>query len=870
MIKKTSRILTLAAATLTLLAACVEDDNLQQEQVPIRLTSDIAATRAIASPTQDTQLESGEKVYVWANIEATSGTADWTQNAYIQAWEMTADGSGNLSSSNTYYYPPTSLSMVAIHGNFSTSFVEGLSPLPDFVTHTVKTDQSTLANYAVSDLLYWKQNGVTGNNNPITIAFNHKLSKIEIHLVAGDYTENELDKMTVTLRNVLPTVSMDAIDGTVGQAYGTAVSITPLKKGKVDYEAIIPPQQKPLDFIEVRYNGTVVKVDAQVNGFDSDQRYKYDFGLSNKDIRKNPLWYVAEYNVNYDGSSTYSWATTPSEGYWFSWPDALTAASKFDGWHLPTTLEYNSIVPGKNTSGKTTDYTTSDQLFVNVFNDITATDGSGAVYNKTSHISFGYNESTMGQGNYMTEKSYWYRVNSKLVYAIRYCDSEFCSAWKYEITENGLTEAYPCTLTITSVLLGRRLSTSEAQSQYGTTESNWIPLFANLQFVNGNDEAHGAARRYFVTKGYTYTSSGVVNNDTSPGNNGQYWTATSQIADDADCFCFRSTYATNYSYPNARLVLGHKRYGRPIRLFRDNNVRPALPMDYIAMYNMTGTTTGKANQSFATDNVPISSAYYDAPTATDYFTSFNAYSITGSGKGSNVWHLPSIDEWISVIPPAYTTSQDGGSTVDVDGAQGNRASFNTAVANYQSLGERMEWGKTSSGYLVSKKFYNEYYSVGGASNKICYAIRYKDSDGGKGSGYGNYTTAFRYEYMSNYPASGYNSVSIKWKWLGANSTTLITDINQESYWYISDGEIIIPLTGLYRKSNSYWVSSFKAANSSNWNTVEDKTYGYWWSSTASSTTNTRHLALAYPNWLNGSSWTYTNFLATVRLFADAQ
>ena len=851
---------------LTLLVACVEDDNRQQEKVPIRLTSDIVATRAIASPTQDTQLESGEKVYVWANTEATSGTADWTQNAYIQAWELTTDGSGNLSSSNAYYYPPTSLSMVAVHGNFSTSFVEGLTPLPDVVTHTVKTDQSSVANYAVSDLLYWGQNGVTGNNNPITIAFNHKLSKIEIHLVAGDYTEDELDKMTVTLRNVLPIVSMDATDGTVGQAYGTAVSITPLKKGKVDYEAIIPPQQKPLDFIEVRYNGTVVKVDAQVNGFDSDQRYMYDFGLSNKDIRKNPLWYVAEYNVNYDGG-TYSWATTTDEGYWFSWSDAWTAASKFDGWHLPTTLEYNSIVPAKNTSSATTDYTTSANLQVNIFLDIAKSDGAGAVYDKTSHLSFGYNESTLGQGDYMKEKSYWYRVNEQLVYAIRYCDSEFCSAWKYELNEHDKTEAYPTTITITSVLLGRRLTTSEAQSQYGTTLSNWTPLFANLQFVNGNDEAHGAARRVFTSKAYTSTSSGVAVAANLPGNNGQYWTATSHTAGEADCFSFRQAEPSRTPpYTYIMLTLGDKRYGRPIRLFRDNNVRPALPMDYIAMYNMTGTTTGKANQSFATDNVPISSAYYDAPTATDYFTSFNAYSITGSGKGSNVWHLPSIDEWISVIPPAYTTSQDGGSTVDVDGAQGNRASFNTAVANYQSLGERMEWGKTSSGYLVSKKFYNEYYSVGGASNKICYAIRYKDSDGGKGSGYGNYTTAFRYEYMSNYPASGYNSVSIKWKWLGANSTTLITDINQESYWYISDGEIIIPLSGLYTTG-----SSFKAASSSNWNTVEErqKVYGYWWSSTAKAS-DKRHLALAFPEWLNGSSWTYTNYLATVRLFADAQ
>ena len=721
MIKKTSRILTLAAATLTLLAACVEDDNLQQEQVPIRLTSDIAATRAIASPTQDTQLESGEKVYVWANIEATSGTADWTQNAYIQAWEMTADGSGNLSSSNAYYYPPTSLSMVAIHGNFSTSFVEGLSPLPDFVTHTVKTDQSTLANYVVSDLLYWKQNGVTGNNNPITIAFNHKLSKIEIHLVAGDYTEDELDQMTVTLCNVLPTVSMDVTDGTVGQAYGSAVSITPLKKGKVDYEAIIPPQQKPLDFIEVRYNGAVVKVDAQVNGFDSDQRYEYDFSLNNKDIRKNPLWYVAEYNVNYS-DGTYSWATTTDEGYLFSWSDALAAADKFDGWHLPSKYEYNSIFPGTDTSTTPTTYAMSDAAQVNIFEEIATSDGSAAVYNRTAQLSFGYNETS----NNMMEKSYWYRVNSSLVYAIRYCDSEFCSAWKYEWTPNGMSSAYPTTVTITSVMIGSSLSTTDAQSLFGTNESKWEGLFSDLQFVNGNDNAHGAARRVFSSKGYNGSgSSANPNESTTPGNNGQYWSSTSHNSTDAFLFAFWRNQSTSFLL--ACHEFGTKTYARPIRLFKDSQRDIKLnPLWYVAEYNLhsDGTsfnTTASTSQGYLYQWSPAMALGYTYNT-----TGYNGYALpstpktVSNGEIGATWHIPTIMEIRSILPGDGPTSYN---FFNATHPANSIYTENPSTFGYNN-DTKYGVGNTSNPSTPTGTQFKSYWSSYSAGSLLRYAIRF--------------------------------------------------------------------------------------------------------------------------------------------------
>ena len=91
----------------------------------------------------------------------------------------------------------------------------------------------------------------------------HKLSKIEITLVpSGEYTADDLDRATVTVCNVVPTVSMNLADGSISSAYGTPINITPRKTGKVDFEAIVPPQSKPLNMIQVNLGGNIIKVDV--------------------------------------------------------------------------------------------------------------------------------------------------------------------------------------------------------------------------------------------------------------------------------------------------------------------------------------------------------------------------------------------------------------------------------------------------------------------------------------------------------------------------------------------------------------------------------------------------------------------------------
>ena len=372
------------------------------------------------------------------------------------------------------------------------------------------------------------------------------MSKIEITLVSGDYSEDELDHASVTLQNVLPDVVLNLSDGSIGTAYGVPVTITPRKTGKVNYEAILPPQQKPLDFIRVELGGTVIRVDAQVEELDANTRYPYDLTLERKDVRKNPLWYVAEYNVNYDGAN-YSWATTPNEGYYFSWKDAMNAfttkgnanaaspnsisgyyidsGDKFNGWHLPSQAEWWSISPG----GDLTNIWTFDSS------------GTGTYKASNQTVVFGYNPETQAG---IPEASYWKTISSTELHALRFLGTEYCSAWKYVWTGNEMT--------VYATLVGAIDNTSAAAASWYA--SHWNDVYF------GNDPAIGAVFRSFGISGFSGTGSGTTA-DSLPASV-YHWSATSQNANDAYVLVF----ASGFSYVDS--VNDRKAYGRRIRLFR--------------------------------------------------------------------------------------------------------------------------------------------------------------------------------------------------------------------------------------------------------------------------------------------------------------
>ncbi len=232
---------------------CSSKDEMQtqNELVPIRLTASVgmeAVTRGadgnvietdavVTRGLQDNALASSEKVYVWANE---TGSSSWD---YLKAWTLTAGSTGLTGS--TKYYPAdgTAITMNAVHGNFSSEPSEDNTAIGT-LTHSVVADQSAAGGYEKSDLLFGTATGSKASTTAENIAFTHKLSKIEVNLTAGyGYDATDLATAEVHLNNVLPTVTIDPTDGSLGSASGTAVTITPrMDATSGTYEAVIPPQ----------------------------------------------------------------------------------------------------------------------------------------------------------------------------------------------------------------------------------------------------------------------------------------------------------------------------------------------------------------------------------------------------------------------------------------------------------------------------------------------------------------------------------------------------------------------------------------------------------------------------------------------------
>lgn len=310
---KNKDILTIVAVAL-MAGSCSSKEELQslKEPVPIRLTTSVgmeAVTRGadgkvietdavITRGIQENAIASGEKVYVWANE---AGGSSWD---YLKAWTLTADGSTGLSGS-TKYYPPdgTTITMNAVHGNFSTEPSEDNTAIGT-LTHSVVADQSAAGNYEKSDLLFGTATGSKASTSAENIDFTHMLSKIEVNLTAGyGYDATDLETAEVHLNNVLPTVTIDPTDGTLGSASGTAVTITPRKDATTGtYEAVIPSQTfaNPDALISVTTNNLTLTPPATLTStvpntiatFNENTKYIYNVTVDKQVPPKTTIAYA--------------------------------------------------------------------------------------------------------------------------------------------------------------------------------------------------------------------------------------------------------------------------------------------------------------------------------------------------------------------------------------------------------------------------------------------------------------------------------------------------------------------------------------------------------------------------------------------------
>lgn len=598
-------ILSMMAAAV-LLAGCSDIAEEQETRTPIRLITSIAPTRA--TTTQDVQIADGQNLYVWATAGA---------SPYLTAWRLTADGAGGFSSqSSTPYYPNSPLAMTYIHGNIQPAIVDEKTELPATMSHTVKIDQRQAADYAISDLLYLNEASVSAQNTH-AITLQHKLSKIAIVLTSSEYSNDLLAKADVRICGIKPQIAITTADGTLADAtQGTQpATIRPYQSSAStpEFEAIIPCKQvKPDKLITISLNGQTAQLNptapADAAQFESGKKYTYTITVSQTaitfanstitnwtdysgstpinnvdshntiDIRRNPLWYVSKSNLNQDGTS-FSTVASTSQGYLFTWASAMAlgytaSTSSYDGyampttpksvtndldrgtWHMPTRMECKSIIP----SDGNTDYIYTYIPAATVFTEPVCT--------------FGYNDDTkFGEGNTSNPatpvgtafKSYWstYVADSYVRYAIRFLGTPYCSVWKYQ----GLDMA-------SNSSTGRNIISSRLIDKINPDET--ARLEAMMTTITAADynwtenENEGAVQRVFYNCGWNTAA------QAAPGqSNGQWafnWSTTEKSDQTTHSYCMRFSESLLYTPAD------YKTHGFSVRLFRDNCPGKALEL----------------------------------------------------------------------------------------------------------------------------------------------------------------------------------------------------------------------------------------------------------------------------------------------------
>lgn len=619
-----------------------QDDGLQQdERVPILLKTSIEGTatgltraagdwgeRTSTTLTQGKEFLNGE--HVFAYIKENDGTHTSNIKWPIE-YEVVNDGDddaddGDLDpvSDTTPFFFPIGVNKINIHA-IHPSYTTGTG-------FTVNTDQTTETNYALSDLCYSMPtdytrtgNGTDIENGRRKLQFKHLLSKIVVNLtVDASAATNAPSYISLhaktTTAMTYPIYSNDAGASADDKAKGYT-GCTPTDASnpgiiKMIQEAIIPPQTIAAGASFISMNvpgiGPMIYPMPATTTFHSGMKYTYNIKVTDTritadtditpwntptsseivlgkldwDIRKNPLWYVAEYNLASDNSFSKTMST--SQGQLFIWSNAkgrgyVNSTTEYDGWavpttpktvvnetdgvtwHIPTHREFLSIIPYGGTGITGTGR--------GIFNNSDIQPGSIGVITEQG-CTFGYNNDTKYYNKTnntntsgISYDSYWssYVASSNVRYAIRFLGTPYCSVWRYRIVD--LNTVY-ARLEISARLINKVESDATVALSSLMTE-----IMSKDDSSSPGYDAHywdenigiGAVQRVFYACGYNYsTGEAVAAPGLDSGNNGWYWTTTIATS--------TTLYRLGWKGGGDWLLIGDNNGGHnfSVRLFRDN------------------------------------------------------------------------------------------------------------------------------------------------------------------------------------------------------------------------------------------------------------------------------------------------------------
>lgn len=258
------------------------------------------------------------------------------------------------------------------------------------------------------------------------------------------------------------------------------------------------------------------------------------------DIRNNPLWRVAQYNVQSSGSFATSHDTSSPPVWNFN--EAKTIGNSISGYHQPTMKEQASIFPMDKTTGSSTNIWGLSETLASpkAFSEIARTVNGADVAASTSYIG---------------------KNDSKDYYAVRFIGTNHATAWHYKWVTS------PCNgLLIESYMLSSSMTASEAQALLATLASSTVftgaagAAAANQTPASTTVTTSGFVQRFLPACGSKSGSSGTA--DFRVGVIGFYWSST---ADSSNGLLWHfDSFGTLHEYSSSRSD------GFSVRLFRDN------------------------------------------------------------------------------------------------------------------------------------------------------------------------------------------------------------------------------------------------------------------------------------------------------------
>ena len=424
---------------------------------------------------------------------------------------------------------------------------------PESFDYSLTSNQQT---NGYNELLYSKEAAIsyaTYSSSPIPLTFRHQLSRLVVNIEHDRTTTlTGTASMGDNVNNTFPiTARFDTIGGGswTPTAYG---AITP--KGETaqsgyeaTYSAVVFPgtyAQNTKMFTLTNTDGDYVYAVSDASGQTLTAGNQYNYTILVKDdlCRRNPLWWVAQYNMASSRTSFVAAHSTSSQ-YVFSFEGAKQA--NVSGYHLPTRDEQASIIPS----------------------NVTTLDGTN-IFVQTNELDNPYAfpeiACNIGGTHIAGSTSYFGKKSDRNYFAVRFIGTPYASAWHYQWVTS------PCNgLLIESYMLSSTMTVAEAQSLLASWKTSTPPNFTgSLGATNANQApestvmpANGFVQRFLPACGINTSGTGIANQGQSTY--GYYRCSTA----DGSSYSFAWLCSVDNQL---RLYSTYPSHGNAVRLFKDD------------------------------------------------------------------------------------------------------------------------------------------------------------------------------------------------------------------------------------------------------------------------------------------------------------